>query len=611
MKGILKLIVAALAGAIAPAATAVDVCFTHGDGYGPTECFGTGAAETYDVAMKVSSATVGEGSLRTIGIRVPDHSDISDVSIWLSSSLRLDGGVNAPDMGSYSVTPVDGWAEITLPDIKLDEKGLYVGYSFKVKDVTDDTTADPVIVRRTSATEALWVHTPGRYRKWTDVGAQRGLALAADITVSGDFPEARLEVGSPDGDIDVLASQSEIGVPVTLTNYGASAVGKMKINATANGAYNKTFTLNITPEYTLYYGQPFPTTLYIRQPDGTGLHKVEIEIPEVNGLPNTADVTTATADVYNYDYLPVRRPLFEEYTGLWCNYCPKGFAAMEHMQATDSCFIGVCFHTDDRMAAVPFADYPSPVPTHPYGYIDRDWDVDVYSGRRDGGFIGNDMVARREVFSPLEISVDARRSDADAGVIEVSAPCRFVKSLTGDYRAFFYLVADGLSDPAWRQANAYAGDDPSHYIPEMRQFCEGGTQVSGLVFNDVVVMASDTRGIAGSLPSKIEAGSPLTVSYTFDTRGVTGLKGTDLIGMASKLWVVAGVADASTGRVLNAAKCRVAAPGGLGQDISDFSVTDVRHYDVFGRPTDPAAHGVVITLTTYSDGRTAVTKKSN
>ena len=62
-----------------------------------------------------------------------------------------------------------------------------------------------------------------------------------------------------------------------------------------------------------------------------GLDDTEsVNVLKVNGVDNEEEaVAEATTPVFVLNTLPRHRSLLEEYTGLWCGWCPRGFVALE------------------------------------------------------------------------------------------------------------------------------------------------------------------------------------------------------------------------------------------------------------------------------------------
>lgn len=71
-------------------------------------------------------------------------------------------------------------------------------------------------------------------------------------------------------------------------------------------------------------------------------------------------------------FLPTKRIVVEEATGMWCGYCPEGIVAMETLQERHpDNFIGVAVHVNDILSVPGYGDtmsFPAGAPT---AWIDR------------------------------------------------------------------------------------------------------------------------------------------------------------------------------------------------------------------------------------------------
>ncbi|MDE6288539.1 MAG: hypothetical protein K2M00_07130 [Muribaculaceae bacterium] len=586
--------------ALPVAASAADIEFTYPEPGNKYETFGTGVAERYDVGILIPGEFAG-GVVRQISAPVFESEYLTDFQVWTSTELGAEFNGLVAD-----VTPVDGMLRYsTTTDVTIPAGGLYVGYSFTVQRVVDDISAEPVLTLPGMADGAFYVKTGTKYRQWTSMSAQRRQSLPIVVTIDADVPAADMAVAFDCEEINVDASAQEFTLPLSFTNFGAADVKTVTLELDADG---NTMSQEVDcSALAFYYGKNVGCKVVLPNVFTAGEHNLVVKVASVNSVANVYAGEAASMDVFCYTRKPVNRPILEEYTGLWCNYCPVGYAALEYMNRVHpEDFIGVAFHENDKMSVIESSEFPSYVPSYPYGYLNRNWVVDPYHGRFDvDGNIETDWEEMRSQFTPVEISVEATADQADPSKIEARASVNFVRKPRSEQRLFYYLLADGLQDPSWKQANAYSGYDPADFeFPEMEVFCNSGIRVEGLVFNDIVVMLSDPKGIAGSLPAEMEADTDYTHDFSFNTAGAVSLKGVDLIGMATKLQVVAGVVDMATGRVINCAKTEVSGFGGIGDIEADGQVLSVEYFDIYGRRASVATEGLLIEVSRRADGST-------
>lgn len=570
----------------------------------PLQGVGSGYADTYDVAVHIDGALFGGSSVEAVDVPVIGQLEGKDVRIWLSTELKSGNAADGADIYSGTATVSQKAASLVLPaGLSVPATGLYIGYTFTIDKTDDDASAEPVLVREAFAADGLYVRATRRYTSWTDMYANRSLASAMTVKLNGKFGQADMALALVEDELNIHSSEPSLAMPVAVTNYGGAG-SSLGFSYSINGAPTTSLSA-AAPSARMLYGQAYTVNLELPCAYAVGNNTLTLSLDAVDGVENANASRSVGQPVFCYSEVLKKLPILEEYTGLWCSYCPKGFAAMEYMNRVHpDDFIGVAFHSDDAMTVTADDNFPSVVPSYPYAFMDREWDVDPYYGRGNKGTIEDDWAIRCNHFTPVAIEVSA--SMAADGTVEATSRVRFIKKPSQGYRVFYYLLADGLSDPTWSQRNGFGGEDPDRYtIPEMRQFCEGDTRVKGLVFNDVVIMLSNAGGIKAP---EAEVGTTHTGTYSFATAGHKSLKGVDLIAKASALKVVAGVVDNATGTVLNAAKCTVSGFGSVDAAIAEPRIVSREYHDLTGRPCSVTTRGIIIERITFDDGTSTVTK---
>lgn len=565
---------------------------------------GTGYEDSYDVALHVDGERFANCSITGVEIPFAHQLDGTEVEIWISSKLELVAGMKVPDKTLASVSVVDGFATCVFPEpVALTADGIYVGYSFMVEDASEDETSEPVLCRQLSDKDGLYLHARKRYTSWTNISDTRGLASAATVIIEGGFNQADMSVRNSEKELNKKHDGSSLEIPVSLTSYGSMEAKKLTFSYSVNGKDYARHDMQLAES--MLYGQAYDYVVKIEDTCLLGENIVDVSLEAIDDAININGLKSFSQDVFSYETSPLKRAFIEDYTGLWCNYCARGIAALEYMNRVhQEDFIAVAFHHNDAMTVTD--QFPSDVPSYPYAYIDRDWVVDPYYGRFNEGFIENDWETRCNQFTPIDVTVKATMN-AD-GVVTAESDVTSIKKLKNGYRIFYYLVADGLSDPKWIQSNAFGGYDPSMFIiPEMEKFCNSGTRVRGLVYDDVVVMLSDALGIPEDGSDVVDPGVMHHDEYVFDTKECRSFEGVDLISKASTLKVVAGVVDAETGKVLNVARSSVDGFNSV-DNIDDERRCVVEYIDLFGRNVSSSDDGIKICQKRYPDGRVLTNK---
>lgn len=250
-------------------------------------------------------------------------------------------------------------------------------------------------------------------------------------------------------------------------------------------------------------------------------------------------------------FLPVKRIVVEEATGMWCGYCPEGVVAMEALQERyPDQFIGVAVHVNDPMEVIGYGDvmaFPSGAPT---AWIDRKIYVkDMLTPvLADGqhtyttlmGGIESMFIDRLQEQTFADISVAGSLSES-ADEIHTDVSVRFAKGYDNvDFRIILILTEDHVWKKGYYQMNYHSGRDESL----------GGFEalppriMTDYEFNHVArsVMGGDS-GISGVVPSEITAGDIYSFSSSFSLpESILNLQNIKLIAM---------IADAGTGEIMN------------------------------------------------------------
>lgn len=276
---------------------------------------------------------------------------------------------------------------------------------------------------------------------------------------------------------------------------------------------------------------------------------------------------TATVNGLDYDpvdeqttmlaFLPRRRVLLEETTGMWCGWCPLGILAIDSLVNTyGSDIIPVAIHviaSQDPLAMDAYADFLKVAGAAPIGIFDRtetcsspmvlirDHGRDTYVVGR-GGF-GTVAASHFDILPMAGIDLDTRVSGRK---IEVDVTARMAVDVSGrDIRVALVLTEDNVWQNGYYQTNY------------LSSFDRGGTGeyatlpqhiMSGITFGHVARMVADNRydGMPGSLPSDMKANQAYTCSYTFNVPTKVDIANTNVVGV---------LVDAATGEVLNANAC--------------------------------------------------------
>lgn len=282
-------------------------------------------------------------------------------------------------------------------------------------------------------------------------------------------------------------------------------------------------------------------------------------------------------------FLPEKRIVVEESTGMWCGYCPQGIVALDILKKNyGSKAILIAVHTNDKLQAEAYHEGISFSAGSPTAWIDRKtYRRDLMTDIREGA-----DVEMSTLWGGIETYFIQRLRDIPMAAIEAvvdyepgsqmtvsGSTCFPVNVSDADYRVAFVATEDNLWEDGYYQTNYYAG------VP----YAMGGFESrpdkirENFAFNHVARELGDAwKGVKVGIPAEIEAGVEYPFSVDFPVDGV--------LTAPSKARVVAMVIDNATGAVMNATEVAVdpTSVGGL-QASADVDVNAI------------AGEGIVVT----------------
>ena len=591
-----------------PAFSAV-VDFTYAEG--EESRFGTRKTENYDVAIRLYAPGFVGNKITAIKVPVCE-SGISDVRLWLSKELKIetvDGKrVNVPDVVEVSAHVENGVASVTLDDAyTITDAGIYVGYSFNLDELTDETEY-PLLVAQGTNPDGLYMHTERSYRKWVPFAEE--FQLCSRLSVTLETPDMENAAG-----ISVLpVTRAMVNEPfdqqVVIANHGKQPIGSVDYTyeiagKTGNGSH--VFDVPVPASY----NSKGAFDITMPAVSDKGQIELAVKITKVNGVDNPDANASAKGYVNVLSVVPVHRAVMEEYTGTWCGYCVRGFAAMERLNSLyKEDFIGLAYHNKDPMAVT--SSYPSSVSGFPYSYIDRAVGCDPYYGEPVADFgIEATWLGRCAELTPAAVDVKAEFTGANA--IEVKSYTTFIEVPRSSYAMAYYIVEDGMTGKTsgWRQNNYFSDQrqgSAEEFIPEMEKFVNGDDPMRGLKFDDVVVMMSNMKGVAGSLDG-IKVDEEFEHTFTFEAIDQAfNQYGDPVIQDKTKLRAVVLLIDTETGYIVNAAKTGYITGTGVESILENPEVVATEYYDLTGRRIMKPEKGIFIKAERRSDGSVKSTK---
>ncbi len=565
--------------------------------------YGTTATDSYGLAIRiVDPALVGA---KIVGMRfaLEYATGIEDVSGWTSTSLG-----RTPTGEEVDVATVQsGWNEVrfTTP-VEIPDGGIYVGYSLTVAQLISQGANGFIMATGADmAANGFFLRSDNVTRgEWTDMAASYP-ALSMQVILEG------VDSRGVDVALDeyVIAKQNEASTcNVTIANNTGKSVSSVEYSYSIAGEAGQSGTGSETVDMSSVLGASANITIDLPAISEVGEYPLTVQVTKVDGVDVTNAEATATTNLAVTTLDIKHRAVVEEYTGTWCPNCPRGYVAMEYMaEKYPDDFIGLAYHNGDPMDGRNVVE-PSRCQYNPGAFIDRaSGEIDPYYGttfRITNVEMGmeQDWLDRCEEPAPAAIEVEAALSD-DLETVSVTSRTAFALSGVEGFKVAYALLADGLTGTgrSWQQSNNYRGYSSALDIDAWDQFSNGGLYVT-VEFNDVVILAPDSKGVAGSIPAEVTAGELNEHEYTFTLSEATSVTASvgSLVQAPWKLRVVAMLVNAD-GEIVNAAKCNVSTPAGVnGVESSMDEAVEVARYSLDGRLLSEPERGVNIVK--MSDG---------
>lgn len=605
MKKSIKYGVALLAAmfALMPATSMADeATYSYDKGNGTLSTTGTQKKENYDVAIRVEAAGLDGAQITKVRVPLTGVTNISNLKVWIASSLDLSKSKPVTDILSQDATAADGWVDVTLSTpYTLSGSDVYVGYSFDVDELATGNLAPVWITSEGTGTEGgLWMHSSRTYRKWMDNSAAGCSAM--QVIVSGVKANAAsfASVATINGQVN-----SPVSFEAKITNHGSAGISSFDYTYEVNGQKASQH-VDLANAVQSLIGAYATQTVTLPAISTKGAYTVKLTVDKVNGVANEDATPTTEATLNIYNTLPVHRSVMEEYTGTWCGYCPRGFVGLEVMNKLYPDFIGLSYHNGDDMEVMSSAKFPADISGFPSAFLDRTTSVDAYYGigyTKEMG-IADAWKDACAVFAPFAISVKAGLNEDNTKVIVGSEVVSPLPLSNANYKMEIVLVANDLYNESWGQSNYYSGYGAGYFqYEEFDKFTTGESYVYGLHFDDVVVATTRLSGNDVILPSEFEEDKAYEANAEFTLANIVNTSGAPVIQDNGKLRAVALLIDRNTGAIVNANKCNVSLdPTGIKSVEAKTTNGEAQIYDLSGRRINTMVKGVNIVKT--ADGRT-------
>lgn len=553
----LLMMVAAL-GAMAQRTT-----FGYVHNYQDLVSWGTAKTETYNFAIRI--ADPGLAGSKVTGVRVPLNpaaNNLADGRAFITSALKLTSGKAVPDICETTFTAEHGgWTEVTFPQpYTLTAEPVYVGFAISVSKLESDGDRYPIMVQLGSKRDALYLGTNRTFRKWEEMGVSLSRTLPLEVILDGSFDKSN-SVGINYLDDQRIRRGSDSQLKATIVNHGTTPVQNVDYEYSIGSLKHKGHIDLPLPLTSDFIGDRVEVEVTAPAQENLGEMEGSLTITHVNGQPNADIAATVSHQLRCLKIVTVKRPLLEEFTGIWCGFCPRGYVGLLLLnERYPGMFVGASYHNGTDAMTISNT-YPVPVEGLPAANLDRCHDTDAYRGdtSRDMGIEKTWLDACQEE-TPANVNITAYRTEDEREIV-IHTDYEFAEDIAGaNYGVAYLVTADGLhgTTPLWQQHSYFPSANPGEYGPEMDMFTKG-PEYMFLVYDDVVIAQSGVGGktIAGIIPSTIREEDVFGHDYKFDITTMIGYSKENLAQDHDRLNVIAILYDKNLKKVVNCNKAHV------------------------------------------------------
>lgn len=298
---------------------------------------------------------------------------------------------------------------------------------------------------------------------------------------------------------------SSNAITYTIKNAGNTAVTNLTINWNDGTDHSVIVNKNIAVGATVTVNHPTSVSY------ATVVEKnLALSITAVNGNPDPVPADNTGAAKYNtVSQASVKKVFFEEGTGTWCGWCPRGAVAMNYMDATyPNDFIGVAVHNADPMTLAEYddgADFS--------GFPEMNVDRVVKGVDVSQSAMVSNLNTRKLLTTPASIEASGNVSGSQ---ITINADVTFRTVFVGaNYRLGVVISEDNVTGTtnAYKQNNYYSGG--SNGAMGGFESLSNPVPANQMTYNHVGrALLGGYSGQENSVPAIIADGQ--TISYTFN-----------------------------------------------------------------------------------------------
>ncbi|HNB82569.1 MAG TPA: hypothetical protein PLP14_10745, partial [Chitinophagaceae bacterium] len=171
----------------------------------------------------------------------------------------------------------------------------------------------------------------------------------------------------------------------------------------------------------------------------------------------TGDVSplndSAKSEFNGATFNPTHTPVFEEATGTWCQWCPRGAVFMDSLEKVHPDAVAIAVHNADPMTVTDYdAAMGNLIGGYPSGLVDRKLEADP------SDFL-TEYTNHKGDFGVGDITINPPTVTGNNVSVKVDVKMAISTKASYDYRLAMVFTEDDMhgTTSSWNQANAYAG----------------------------------------------------------------------------------------------------------------------------------------------------------
>jgi hypothetical protein len=340
----------------------------------------------------------------------------------------------------------------------------------------------------------------------------------------------------------------------TVKNTGSNAITNLTLNWNDGTDHSITVNKNLAVGATSTVNHPTPVSY------ATVVEKnLALSITGVNGNADPVPANNTGAAKFNtVSQASPKKVFFEEGTGTWCGWCPRGAIAMSYMDTTyPNEFIGVAVHNQDPMMLTDYdggADFS--------GFPGMNVDRVVKGADVSQATMTTNLNARKLLTTPVSLNASGAVNGSDI-TINADATFRTVFA-NSNYRLSVVISEDDVTGTTngYRQTNYYAAG--ANGAMGGYEALPNPVAASQMIYNHVGrALLGGYTGQENSIPATITDGQ--TASYTFN---YTVPATSNIDNMHAVLLLI----DQDNGEVVNAKSVELSTLGVNHSQLATFDI---------------------------------------